>query len=182
VIAEAPKLRAAYQGRLRIAQASANAKNIHAVLADMLRIWPNDPAVQNDEAYLRLLLLEESGAATAGKNGESQSELTTSNAQHAMVDEIEKLAEKLIQRNPASMPHRTLLALARLRQNRPADALGAYASIAAPPGALTPSARSVHAAVLLANGHHEEAEEEAAQVKREDLLPEERALIASIRD
>jgi hypothetical protein len=181
VIAEAPKLRTAYQGQLRIAQASANAKNIHAVLANMLRIWPNDPAVQSDEGYLRLLLLEKSGDATFGKDGESHSELTISNAQHAMVDEIEKLAEELMQKNPSSMPHRTLLALARLRQNRPADALDAYANIAAPRGALTPSALSVHAAVLMANGHREEAGKEAAQVKMEDLLPEERALSASVR-
>ena len=180
VIAEAPKLRTAYQGQLRIAQASRNTKNIHAVLVDMLRIWPNDPAVQNDEAYLRLLLLKTS-AATSGKDEGSQSNLTISNAQHAMVDEIEKLAEKLMQKNPASMPHRTLLALARLRQNRAADALDAYANIVAPPGTLTPSALSVHAAVLLANGHRAEAEEEEARVKVEDLLPEERALSGSMR-
>lgn len=79
------------------------------------------------------------------------------------------------------MPHRTLLALARLRQNRAADALDAYANIAATPGSLTPSALYIHAAVLLANGHREEAQEEAAHVKMEDLLPEERALIAGIR-
>jgi tetratricopeptide (TPR) repeat protein len=180
-IAEAPKLRAAYQGRLRIAQASRNAKEIHIVLADMLRIWPNDLAVQNDDAYVRLLLLGKFGAVVSKKNGANYSDHAISNAEHAMVDEIEKLAEKLVQKNPASMPHRTLLALARLHQNRAADALDAYANIAATPGSLTPSALYVHAAVLLANGNREEGQAEAAQVKMEDLLPEERTLIAGLR-
>src|SRR5205085_6481556 len=56
-VAELPKLRPAHQGRLRLAQASGETKKIHAILADMLAIWPNDSAVQNDEAYTRLLLM-----------------------------------------------------------------------------------------------------------------------------
>ena len=54
---ESPKLRPAQQGRLRTAQASRDTKKIHDVLAEMLRLWPNDSAVQNDECYTRLLLL-----------------------------------------------------------------------------------------------------------------------------
>src|SRR6202011_5914089 len=61
--AEAPKLRAAHQGRLRLAQATGETRKIHDVLAEMLAIWPNDPAVQNDEAYTRLLLLGNGGTA-----------------------------------------------------------------------------------------------------------------------
>lgn len=181
-IAEAPKLRAAYQGRLRVGQAGGNTKNIYAVLADMLRVWPNDPAIQNDEAYLQLLLLAEPGSPTSGQEDETPSEVSTSNIRLSTLDEIEELAEKLVQKNPASMPHRTLLALARLRQNRPADALAAYANIEVTPRALTPSALAVHAAVLFASGHHEEAKEEAAQLKPDELLPEERALIADIHN
>ena len=52
-----PKLRAAWQGQLRLAQRSGETKKIHNVVAEMLRIWPNDSAIQNDEAYTRLLLL-----------------------------------------------------------------------------------------------------------------------------
>src|SRR5205807_1053493 len=51
-----PKLRVAQQGRLRLTQASGDTKKIHAILAEMLAVWPNDTAIQNDEAYLRLLL------------------------------------------------------------------------------------------------------------------------------
>src|SRR5205814_3278144 len=56
---QSPKLRPAQQGRLRIAQRTGDTKKIHAVLAEMLKIWPNDAAVQNDEGYLRLLLLNQ---------------------------------------------------------------------------------------------------------------------------
>src|SRR6202011_2991338 len=54
---QSPKLRFAQQGRLRMAQRSGDTKKIHAVLSDMLKIWPNEAAVQNDEGYTRLLLL-----------------------------------------------------------------------------------------------------------------------------
>src|SRR5207302_6469585 len=54
---QSPKLRVAQQGRLRLAQATGDTNKIHAVLAEMLKIWPNDAAVQNDEGYLRLLLM-----------------------------------------------------------------------------------------------------------------------------
>ncbi len=166
---EAPRLRTAQQGRLRIAQASSDAQKIRAVLADMRRLWPNDPAVQNDEAYMKLLLL-----GSSSRNDEER------RARDKALKEIEQVAEKLVQRDAASMPHRTLLALARLRQNRATDALTVYAHIQVTPRALTPSALAVHAAVLSANGHSKEAKEEAAQIKIDNLLPEERALVQEV--
>jgi len=156
----APKLRVAQQGRLRIAQATGDTAKIHGVLADMLRLWPNDHAVQNDEAYTRLLLSKE----------ESANELNS----------IEQLAEKLMQRDPASLPHRTLLALARLRQNRPADALAVYSNIQVTQRALTPSALAVHAAVLAANGRLSEAQAEWKEIPMDKLLPEERELVPAV--
>jgi len=174
---EAPKLRAAQQGRLRVAQASGDTKTIHAVLADMLRLWPNDPAIQNDEAYLRLLLMNSQPAQVPITNnppspgsGVAGQELIT----------IAQLAEQLVQRDPASMPHRTLLALARLRQNRAADALAVYANIQLTPRALTPSALAIHAVVLSANKRSDDAKTEAAQIKIDNLLSEERALIEKV--
>src|SRR5205085_10659724 len=59
---QSPRLRIAQQGRLRMAQRSGDTTKIHAVLADMLKIWPNDAAVQNDEGYTRLLLMNEQQA------------------------------------------------------------------------------------------------------------------------
>src|SRR5438477_3573226 len=68
-VAESPKLRPAHQGRLRLAQGTGETKKIHAVLADMLAIWPNDPAVQNDEAYTRLLLFQRSEDGSQKSDG-----------------------------------------------------------------------------------------------------------------
>ena len=67
---QSPKLRFAQQGRLRIAQRSGDTKKIHAVLADMLALWPNDPAIQNDEAYTRLLLMAQQSSQRSAVSGQ----------------------------------------------------------------------------------------------------------------
>ncbi len=183
---EAPKLRAAQQGRLRMAQRSGDTKKIHAILADMLKIWPNDAAVQNDEAYTRLLLLGSSSerGARSDQQGESSELLAPSSDLQTPSSELQALsalAESLVAKNPRSMPHRTLLALVRLKQNRAADALAVYENINLTRGALTPSALAVHAAVLAANGKMEDAKSEAEQIRAEQLSPEERQLIAALQ-
>ena len=160
-----PRLRLAWDGRLRLAQASRDTKKIHAVLANMLALWPDDFAIQNDEAYVRLLL--------------SPPAATETRRQAAA---IEKLAEKLIQREPHSLPHRTLLALALLRQERAEDALRVYSQIQVKQDEVSGSALAVHAAILAATANLENAKTEAAQLKREQLLPEEQALVKSLLD
>ena len=158
-----PRLRLAWDGRLRLAQASRDTKKIHAVLANMLALWPDDLAIQNDEAYSRLLLCPPAAP-------ETKSQAAT----------IEKLAEKLIQREPQSLPHRTLLALALLRQERAEDALRVYSQLQVKQDAVSGSALAVHAAILAATANLENAKTEAAQLKREQLLPEEQALVESL--
>ena len=184
-VIQSPKLRLAQQGRLRLAQHSGDAKKIHAVLADMLKIWPNDDAVQNDEGYTRLLLLGSSSerGARSDQQGESSELLAPSSDLQTPSSELQALsalAEKLVERNPRSLPHRTFLALARLKQNRAADALSVYENITVARGALTPSALAVHAAVLAANGKTEEAKNEVEQIKIDNLLPEERVLVEQL--
>jgi cytochrome c-type biogenesis protein CcmH/NrfG len=158
-----PRLRLAWDGRLRLAQASRDTKKIHAVLANMLVLWPEDLAIQNDEAYTRLLLCPPAATETRGQAAA-----------------IEKLAEKLIEREPHSLPHRTLLALARLRQERAEDALRVYSDLQVKQDAVSGSALAVHAAILAATANLENAKTEAAQLKREQLLPEEQALVESL--
>ncbi|HMJ05136.1 MAG TPA: hypothetical protein VK474_02665 [Chthoniobacterales bacterium] len=172
----APKLRAAQQGRLRLAEAAKDTPRLHAILAEMLKLWPDEVAIQNDEAYLRLLLLPQigDGRSKVGDGGTSAVPSITTNEE---LISVERLAERLVQREPASLPHRTLLALARLKQNQPAAALEVYANIQTSPRALTPSALAVHAAVLVANDQRESARQEIAAVSPEQLLPEERALL-----
>jgi hypothetical protein len=158
-----PRLRLAQDGRLRLAQASRDTKKIHAVLANMLTLWPDDLAIQNDEAYTRLLLCPP--AATDTRHQAAA---------------IEKLAEKLIEREPHSLPHRTLLALALLRQKRAEDALRVYSDLQVKQDAVSGSALAVHAAILPATANLENAKTEAAQIKREQLLPEEQANVESL--
>jgi tetratricopeptide (TPR) repeat protein len=197
--AEAPKLRAAHQGRLRLAQATGETKKIHGVLVDMLTIWPNDPAVQNDEAYTRLLLMgqksedgRQRSEPTATEEKENVQRPTpnvqrsTSENQEPITDNqelitIEQLAARLVEREPSSLPHRTLLALARLRLGKFSEALEAYANIQVSRGALTPSALAVHAAVLAANGRSDDAAAELRELDVKRLLPEEAALISVIK-
>src|SRR5438874_1441515 len=182
---QSPKLRLAQQGRLRLAQRSGDTGKIHAVLADMLKIWPKDDAVQNDEGYTRLLLLGSSSerGTRSDQQGESSELLAPSSDLQTPSSELQALsalAEKLVERNPRSLPHRTFLALARLKQNRAADALSVYENITVARGALTPSALAVHAAVLAANGKTEEAKSEVEQIKIDNLLPEERVLVEQL--
>jgi tetratricopeptide (TPR) repeat protein len=156
-VAVAPKSRVAQQGRLRVAYAMRDTKKIHEILIDLLKIWPNDTAVQNDEAYARLLLLP-------------------ADADPAELKGIETLAEKLLEQEKSSLPHRTVLALARLKQNRPNEALEVYKNINVPRNSLTTSSVVIHSAVMAANGHTEEAKTEFSHVPLDRILPEERQL------
>lgn len=196
---QSPKLRLAQQGRLRLAQRSGDTKKIHAVLADMLKIWPNDAAVENDEGYTRLLLMTSSERGATSKELRESGDLPAPNsslqapssdlqapssglpAPSSELQALSALAEKLVEKNPRSLPHRTFLALARLKQNRASDALAVYENVTVARGALTPSAVAVHAAVLAANGRKAEATSEAEQIKIDNLLLEEQELIKNIR-
>ena len=158
----APRLRAAYLGEMRTAGAGGEdggngTARIHATLAAMLAQWPEDAAVRNDEAYLRLLV---NGPAADPRGAE-------------------RTAEELIAREPASLPHRVLLALARLRQDRPAAALEAFGGVRLPDGGVAPpSALAIHAAALAANGYPEPARQEArTALDSRQLRPEERVLL-----
>jgi cytochrome c-type biogenesis protein CcmH/NrfG len=191
----APKLRIAQQGRLRIAQRKRDTRKLHSILAEMLAVWPNDAAVQNDEAYTRLLLISsqpspeirDQKSEVSKENGPAIETQPPTASQEQTIDnqelrKLEALAESLIQRDPASLPHRTLLALARLQQDRAEDALRVYENIQVAPSALTASALAVHAAVLEATGHHEDAETEREKLKEDQLLPEEQALVEKAKN
>ena len=111
-----------------------------------------------------------SPGGTTAVSSESGNQLSDVSFQ---LSSVEQIAKRLVQRDPTSLPHRTLLALVYLKENRPATALGVYENLHVPPNALTPSALAVHAAVLEANGNTADAAKEAAQIPRSVLLPEE---------
>jgi len=187
---ESPKLRAAWQGRLRLAQSSGGTKKIHAVLAGMLAIWLLFPGgtgsvPSGKEDTTERVPPNNSPGGTGSVPSIHRPDATHHGGQAQGVppseelNGIEHLAEKLVQQNPTSLPHRTLLALARLEQHRPAAAIDVYSNIKVAPNTLSPSALVVHAAVLEANGHHEDAMTEA-QIPPDKLLPEERDLIQGV--
>ena len=97
------------------------------------------------------------------------------------LDTIVKLAEKMVRDEPASLPHRTLLALALLKQNRAQDALAVYANLKVPSNAVSASAVAVHASVLAATGRKDEARAEIAKVPSNRLLPEEAMMVLPLR-
>ena len=174
-----PKSRQAQQGRLHIAYSARDTKRVHALLQEMLKIWPNDTAIQNDEAYIHLLLITGGTTSVSSQTPASNSNLPSSEAE--AVDAIAKLAEKLVRDEPASLPHRTLLALALLKQNRAQDALAVYANLKVPNNAVSASAAAVHASVLASTGRKDEARTEIAKVPSNRLLPEEAMMVLPLR-
>jgi hypothetical protein len=206
IVRDTPGIRAAQQGRLRLAQQSRDTRKIHGILEQMLKQWPNDSAIQNDEAYTRLLLLPGGMTALPSQSGDAmqatvlstaaaKSEIRTAKSEapgsavpasnrstpNAQLSTVTTLAADLVRREPASLPHRTLLALARLKQDEPAKALEVYSGINIPRNALSPASLAVHAAVLAANGQEEDAKTEVAEIKSDQLLPEEQALVKKLR-
>src|SRR5207244_3130626 len=63
----APANRAAYTGRLRLALAAGKTTQAQEIAAEIARVWPDDAAARNQDAYLRLLLGAPDGAAEAAQ-------------------------------------------------------------------------------------------------------------------
>lgn len=175
--AAAPRMRDAQQGRLRLAYDARDTRMVHRVLAEELKIWPNDIGLQHEEAYVRLLLLP----PVAVRGAEPSTPATPEETSHsAEIKSIEQLAAALLEQEPLRMTHRTLLALARLKQSRAADAFAAYRGFTPVPAEVSAGALAVHAAALERTAHHSEARKEASQIPPAKLLPEEAQLIADI--
>jgi tetratricopeptide (TPR) repeat protein len=151
-----PKNRAAYAARVRVAEAAGHTAEAQTVAAEIVQLWP-DAAAQNENAYLRLLLGASDGAAEAA----------------------ERQAQILVAQEPSNWSARATLGLARLRLGRKEDALKAFRDVRAT-GAEPPGALAVRAAILAVNGYEEGARGDARNLGAEHLLPEERALIAPL--
>jgi tetratricopeptide (TPR) repeat protein len=148
--------RPALESLLRIAQKRGDVAMLTDTLKTMRERWPQDDSVKNDLAYVNLLM----GRA---------------------VDESMAAAKELVARSPASLAHRTTLALAAIRKNDPARALAVYQGLTIPWDRVGPGHRAVYAAALGANGKTAEARAEIAALRWEELRPEERELIKSWR-
>ena len=153
----APKNRAAYAGRLRVALASDHTTEAQTIAEEIVKIWPDDAAARNQDDYLRLLLGASGDAAEAA----------------------ERQAQILVAQEPWNWSARATLGLAQLRLGRNADALAVFRKVRAT-GAEPPGALAVRAAILAVNGYEEGARRDAHNLGAEHLLPEERALIAPL--
>jgi hypothetical protein len=152
-----PTSREMYAGRLRIALAAGHTAQAQEIAADMARLWPDDAAARNQDAYLRLLLGASDGSAEAAQ----------------------RQAQVLVAEEPRNWQARATLGLACLRLGRKQEALAAIreprVTGVEPPGAL-----AVRAAILAANGYEDGARNDARLLSAKPLLPEERALIAPL--
>jgi tetratricopeptide (TPR) repeat protein len=153
----APQNRAAYVGRFRLAMAAGHTAEAQTLAAEIVRIWPDDAAARNEDAYLRLLLGASGGAAEAA----------------------ERQAQVLVAQEPWNWAARATLGLARLRLGKKEQALAAFRGVRAT-GSEPPGALAVRAAILAVNGHEKGARGDAHNLGAEHLLPEERALIAPL--
>ena len=153
----APANRAAYTGRLRLALAAGKTTQAQEIAAEIARVWPDDAAARNQDAYLRLLLGAPDGAAEAAQ----------------------REAQVLVAKEPRNWQARATLGLACLRLGRKQEALAAIreprVTGVEPPGTL-----AVRAAILAANGYEDGARNDARLLSGKPLLPEERALIAPL--
>jgi hypothetical protein len=150
-----PKNRPAYAARLRLALASGHTAAAQAVAAEIVHLWPDDAAAQNEDAYLRLLL----------------------GASHSVAEAAERQAQVLVAQEPLNWSARATLGLARLRLGKKKDALAAFRDVRAT-GSEPPGALAVRALILAENGYEKGARGDAHNLGAAQLLPEERALIA----
>src|SRR5262249_15217020 len=108
-VALSPDLRPEQEALLKFLNETGDTAKTHAQIRSMLRIWPDDRGLQNDDAYFSALRNESVATAAA-------------------------TAERLYREQPASLPHRTALALARLRLGQNVEALELFRGIIIPPG------------------------------------------------
>ena len=119
--------------------------------------YPAQFAARNNHAYLKLLVREE-------------------------VETTALAVESLVSEGPYLPSSRTTLALARLRSGKPKEALQAIMLEDQLPAIYQGDGdKAVCAAVLWANGKKKVALELAKSIKRENLLPQESALLDSVK-
>jgi tetratricopeptide (TPR) repeat protein len=142
----------AFAALIRIGEQTGGTRTLREIMRDLSARRPDDPAPQNDFAYLNLLLNER-------------------------VEQSRDTARKLHEAQPNIMAFRTTLALAHLRAGEPAEARKMYEGLDLDWTLLQPGWQAVHAAVVGENGEPNLARSLARQIPLAALKPEERLLI-----
>ena len=145
--------RKAYEKLIHLEQAQGNTARLLDVYTRMASDYPDEPAVLNDYAYLRLLLKRD-------------------------IDNAYRTAESLVMKHPELQAHYITMALAELRRGRPDHALNVIRSSANIDWSGTaPRFRAIVSAVLFANNISQEANNMLQNITPENLLPEELHLL-----
>ena len=139
-----------------ILEAKGDTRSLRDVIKQIASLAPAESAPRNDIAYLDLLLGENIPAATA-------------------------TAEQLMREHPEMLAHRTTMALAYLRSGNPRAAAQLYKGVNISWDSAPPGWKAVYAAVLEADGNHEQAVSLAVALNAKSLKPEERALVETLR-
>lgn len=121
-------------------------------LETMKSRWKNDPVIENDLLYLRLL------------------------TQRNLAQTVEAARAAALE-HPQNVPFQITHALALLRQEKPAEAAAIFEGSDLQLGQLLPHQRAIFAAILAANGDEGSARDVAALIDRDALLPEEAELL-----
>jgi hypothetical protein len=160
LIACVADIRPAYLALERLTARAGTTEELRNLADEMLRRWPQQPALRNDVAYLNALLAQQ-------------------------LAEAQITAEELVSQFPDSLPFRTTLALARLRLQDAPAALRVYVGRQYDWRVALPANRAVYAAVLAANGQTAEARDLARSIpteslRKKELRKEEFDLLSSI--
>ncbi len=148
-------MRRAYESLVRIEQETGRTVELRDLLEGMGKVYPNEPAVLNDIAYLNLLLGERVSVS------------------------IEK-ARTMVIENPRYLAHRITLALGYLRIGEKNEALRLLEGLPVNWRSVEARWRVVAAAVYRVNGHLEVAQQIITGIDAEKLLPQERKLLQEL--
>ncbi len=152
-VAATPDSREANEALFQLLETTGRTRDLRDALLAFAAPNPGDRAVRNDIAYLDALLDVDVPAAR-------------------------DTARQLVQVEPASLPHRTTLALAELRLGNGLAAMDAFRGIRLPPpAAMQPRQQAVYAAALWKTSYETEARAVARIIVPARLLPEERELV-----
>ncbi len=141
-------MREAYEKLLLLERGLGSTGAILAVVRKMAEVYPADPAVNNDIAYLSLLLEED-------------------------VEKSVHIARRLVEDNPRYLSHRVTLALGYYRRGKVRAALQLFGGLKLDEIDIPNRWLPVFAAILEANGLLLQADNMRSKINSEALLPEE---------
>lgn len=144
--------RQGYTELVRIAENQGNLQELRTIIKSMTSVFPNDPAPQNDLAYINLLLQED-------------------------IANARRTAEKLSTANPDMLAYRTTLALAYLRTNEPEKARATYTGTRFEWASALPGWQAVYVAAMGAAGETQVAKKLAPTIPQNRLKQPELNLI-----